>query len=304
MGRAGFLHVPSDPSGDGHAALGKDARGSGQTGGIGHVKPYNSIVILSHRWTGSSIFAGLLHRAGYWVGADTVRGPDFETYENARLVELNSQLLGSLRPECGLALGGVSGNGDGLGADTRFCADAAEEVGRRASELDLSPLREFVSECDRERFWTWKDPQLAWTVRAWAHVADFSRSAFLTLSRSELQCWITLNKRMHVQSWRCTRRYQQAINAANQSFAQTHGARHLHLTLEDLLLQPEQTLEQLNEAFGLFLGMSDLQAVCRLPLYRKRRDWRDFADAVKVYLKNYHARDGRGVLAPADTQAA
>lgn len=278
--------------------------GLGQTGGIGHVKPFNSIVILSHRWTGSSIFAGLLHRAGYWVGSETVRGQDFETYENARLVELNSRMLGSLRPTSTSMPGAAPANGHALSADTQFSIDAVEQVGRRASELNLRPYREFVAECESERFWTWKDPQLAWTVRAWAHVADFSRTAFLTLSRSELQSWITLNKRMQVQSWRCTRRYQQAINASNQTFAHAHGARHLHLTLEDLLLKPEHTLEQMNEAFGLFLGMSDLQAVCRLPLYRKRRDWRDFAEALMVYLKNYHARDGRGVVAAAPSQAA
>ena len=254
----------------------------GQTGGIRRVKPFNSIVILSHRWTGSSVFAGLLHRAGYWVGSETVRQPDFDTYENARLVELNSQLLRALRP--------------GLKPDTHFCPHEAAQLERDARLLDPAPYRDFVAACDKERFWTWKDPQLAWTVRAWGHVADFSRTAFLTLSRSELQSWITLNKRMHVQSWRCTRQYQQAINASNQAFAQAHGARHLHLTLEELLLEPEQTLERMNEAFGLYLGMGDLQAVCRLPLYRKRRDWRDFAEAVMVYLKNYHARDGRGLV--------
>lgn len=244
--------------------------------------PFNSIVILSHRWTGSSIFTGLLHRAGYWVGTETVRQPDFDTYENARLVELNAQLLRTLRP--------------GLKPDTQFCARDAEQFERDASLLDSEPYREFVAACDREKFWTWKDPQLTWTVRAWAPVTDFSRTAFLTLSRSELQTWIMLNKRMQVQSWRCSRQYHNAVNASNQAFAKANGASHLHLTLEDLLLQPEQTLEQLNVAFGLYLGMSDLQAVCRLPLYRKRRDWRDFTEALMVYVKNYHVRDGRGLV--------
>lgn len=261
------------------------------------MKPFNSFVILSHRWTGSSIFAGLLHRAGYWVGDETKRAADFETYENARLVDLNARLLQEIRPsESGQTLADSS-------RATTFSSGQVAALAENARHLDLEPYRQFVGDCDRERFWAWKDPQLALTVRAWAHVADFRRTAFLTLSRSELQSWITLNKRMQVQSWRCMRRYLQAINASNQSFAQHHGARHLHLTLEDLLLHPEQTLEQLNAAFGLFLGMSDLQAVCRLPLYRKRRDWRDFAEAVMLYLKNYHARDGR-LVAQAPSQAA
>ena len=140
-------------------------------------------------------------------------------------------------------------------------------------------------------------------MRAWSGVADFGRTAFLTLSRSELQSWITLNKRKQVQSFGYTRKHHQAINASNQAFAQEYGARHLHLTLENLLVEPEATLERMNETFGTFLEMDDLRTVCRLPLYRKRRDWRDFAEALKTYLKNYHARDGRG-LAAARSQAA
>lgn len=265
------------------------------------MKPFNSFVILSHRWTGSSIFAGLLHRAGYWVGNETVRAADFETYENARLVDLNARLLRPINSQ--VSAPAAAGLGDPLRSAV-FSSQQVAALAANARQLDLEPYRRFLADCDRERFWAWKDPQLAWTIRAWAHVADFSRTAFLTLSRSELQSWITLNKRMQVQSWRCTRRYLQAINSSNQTFAREHGARHLHLTLEDLLLHPERTLEQLNEAFGLFLSMSDLQAVCRLPLYRKRRDWRDFAEAVKVYLKNYQARDGRGAEAAARNQAA
>ena len=244
------------------------------------MKPFNSIVILSHGWTGSSIFAGLLQRAGYWVGTETVKKPEFDTYENARLVELNSQLLHTLHPR--------------LRGEDHFSAREVEQIEHDASHLDLQPHRDFVTQCEQERFWAWKDPQLTWTVRAWARVADFSRTAFLTLSRSDLQSWITLNQRSHVQSWSFTRRHNQAINRSNQAFALTHGAKHLHLTLEDLLLKPEGTLDRLNDTFGLYLGMGDLQSVCHLPLYRKRRDWRDFTGALKNYLKHYHARDGRG----------
>jgi hypothetical protein len=243
------------------------------------VKPFNSIVILSHVWTGSSIFAGLLQRAGYWVGTETVKKPEFDTYENARLVELNSQLLHTLHPACG---------GRPL-QRTRGRADRArrEPPGPAATPRLRHPVRAGT-------LLAWKDPQLTWTVRAWARVADFSRTAFLTLSRSDLQSWITLNQRSHVQSWNFTRRHNQAINRSNQAFALTHGAQHLHLTLEDLLLKPEGTLDRLNDTFGLYLGMGDLQSVCHLPLYRKRRDWRDFTGALKNYLKHYHARDGRG----------
>jgi hypothetical protein len=39
--------------------------------------------------------------------------------------------------------------------------------------------------------------------------------------------------------------------------------------------------------------MGDLQRVCRVPLYRKNRGWKDFVIAGLIYAKNFRERDGR-----------
>jgi len=52
-----------------------------------------NIIILTHGWTGSSVFAALLGRAGYWLGSSTVKNKDYDTFENAELVARNRELL-------------------------------------------------------------------------------------------------------------------------------------------------------------------------------------------------------------------
>ena len=42
------------------------------------------------------------------------------------------------------------------------------------------------------------------------------------------------------------------------------------------------------------LTLEQLHTVCRLPLYRKSRNWKDFVVAALIYLKNFRERDGRG----------
>jgi len=52
-----------------------------------------NIIILTHGWTGSSVFAALLGRAGCWLSSSTVKNKDYDTFENAELVARNRELL-------------------------------------------------------------------------------------------------------------------------------------------------------------------------------------------------------------------
>ena len=59
----------------------------------------NNIIILTHGWTGSSVFSGLLGRAGYWLGEDTAKKNDYDTFENAELVRLNQRWMKTVAPD-------------------------------------------------------------------------------------------------------------------------------------------------------------------------------------------------------------
>lgn len=242
--------------------------------------PATNIVILTHGWTGSSVFAALLGRAGYWLGSETVAKADYDTYENADLVTLNRRLLAELAPN--------------LDHEHRFDPADVVAIEQAAAEIDLDPYRSFVQRCTSQGAFVWKDPRLTWTIRVWAKLLDLERTSFLVLTREDLQAWISANARRHVQSWDFTRRYNHGINESNAAFVRALGRPLTRTSFEDLLLQPEETLARLNERYGLSLCLSDLMAVCREPLYRKSRGFGDLIEATAIYLKNFRERDGRG----------
>ena len=239
-----------------------------------------NVIVLTHGWTGSSIFSALFGEAGYWLGGETMAKPDYDTFENAGLVALNNRLLHELAPT--------------LNHEHQFSDHDVQKIAARATALDLQPYRNFIAECNQNQPWLWKDPRLTWTIRAWSSVLDLEQTAFLVLTRDPTQAWISANLRRHVQSFAFTRRYNGGITQSNLRFLQERGLPHLHLSFEDLLLSPQDTLARLNAFFKLGLSMAQLHAVCRLPLHRKSRNWKDFMVASLIYMKNFGERDGRG----------
>lgn len=242
----------------------------------------NNIIVLTHGWTGSSVFSALFGQAGYWLGGETVQKVDYNTYENMRLVHLNQSILTTLAP--------------GLDHEHRF--DPADLSGideqARTGALDMSPMCRFVEECDARSPWLWKDPRLTWTIRVWRKVIDIDRVAFLLLTREPLQAWVSSNLRRHIQSPSFTRAYNGGITQANEAFVRSTGRPFLSMSFEDLLLRPEDSLQQLNDTFGTAFHIADLSAVYGAPLRRRSRGVGDLAVASLIYLKNLHVRDGRG----------
>lgn len=239
-------------------------------------------VILTHGWTGSSVFSGLIARGGGWSGDGTVAKPDYDTFENVRLVELNSQLLTRFAKS--------------LNHEHEFSDEHVRLIAKRARGADLGELDAFVALCGQHRPWVWKDPRLTWTIRVWADRLDLPAARFLVLTRETTQAWITANLRRHVQSLGFTRDYNDGITRSNLHFLQERDLPYLALSFEELLLEPERTLEQLNQHLNAGLTMTELQAVCKLPLGKRSRGLKDFMTAAAIYVKNYRERDGRARL--------
>jgi hypothetical protein len=241
-----------------------------------------NVIILTHGWSGSSLFASLLRRAGYWIGDDTFKKPDYDTFENAELVALNRRLLEMLAP--------------GINYEHRFEVKDIELMAERSRTLDLEPYSVFVARCVANAPWLWKDPRLTWTIRVWAKVLPLREIAFLILTRDDLQAWISCNERRHIQSMWFTRYYNHGITRSNQQFLDDHRLPSLALSFDDLMLEPESTLERMNAFFGTALSMGDLHSVCNIPLGSKSKDWKALLHAMLIYVKNYSERDGRARL--------
>jgi len=235
-----------------------------------------NVIILTHGWTGSSVFTALIARAGYWTGNSTFEKRDYDTYENSKLIELNRKMLIDL---------GYTGD-----HEHEFDPKVVSDLALRASDIDLSPYCEFIDSCNENQPWIWKDPRLTWTIRVWANLMQLDNVAFVILTRDDEQAWISSNLRKHIQSQQFTRRYNKGITDSLKQFLVSRDQKFLEFEFEDLLIEPKMTIDKLNDFLDTSLLMDDLHAVCKQPLYRKSKGFSDKIKAAAIYFKNYSER--------------
>lgn len=238
-----------------------------------------NVIILTHGWTGSSVFTGLLGKIGYNYGDQTFQKCDYDTHENLELVELNKQMLKDL---------GYAGD-----HEYEFSQDIIDELAEKADKIDLRVYKEFVERCQENRPWIWKDPRLTWTIRIWEKLLSFDETAYIILTRDDEQAWISSNLRRHIQSMEFTRSYNHGITQSLKKFLESHQQKYLEFEFEDLLLRPEYTIEELNRFLDSNLTMDDVKTIYKYPLYKKSKNFKDKLKATAIYLKNYNKRDNR-----------
>lgn len=236
----------------------------------------NNVIILTYGLSGSSVLTGLLVRAGYWPGAETYRKPDYDTFENVRLIDLNKRLFAAAQ---------FSGN-----YENQFSPEALARITALRNSVDIEPYRALLAECDQHQPWIWKDPRLWLTIRFWADLLDFSRLRFLLLTRTPLQSWISYNTRRQIQTYGYVKRYCSQIEGSIHSFLDERRLQHLPILFDDLIVQPDATIARINDYLGTSLSVADLQAVYNQPLYRAPRTSLDFAKAALIYLRNFGER--------------
>jgi hypothetical protein len=236
----------------------------------------NNVVILTSGLAGSSVVAGLIARGGWWVGHETFKKADYDTFENSRLIDVNKQLFDEL---------GYRGNYEMVfdPAEIALFAD-------RSRSVDPGPFRALLAECEDHSPWLWKDPRLWLTIHRWVDYLDLERIQFISLTRDPLQAWISLTIRRQIQEFGYLKSYLHGIRDSVRSFLERRGVEPLELEYEELLLRPEHTIERLNHFLGASLDIADLQSVYRGRLYRKSRGIGDALKAGLIHAKNYRER--------------
>ena len=231
-----------------------------------------NVIILTAGLSGSSVLARLLARAGYNLGAETTKKPDYDTGEDAELVALNQRLLAAAAP--------------GLDTTRRFDLSAPGEVAGLIGALDPEPYREFAARAHEAGPFLWKDPRLWATFSFWAPLLDHDRLRIILLEREPLQWWTSTLLRRQVYSFEGLRRYNDGVGAACRAGAVAAGLAHYELIFEDLLLNPAETIAALNSFLGTLLKPSDLEAVYDGELGRRRHGPFDHAKAALIYGRN------------------
>lgn len=235
-----------------------------------------NVIVLTYGLSGSSVLTGLLVRGGYWPGEKTYVKPDYDTFENLKLIELNKKLFAAAQ---------FHGN-----YENAYSNEALEAITRLRETQDPTPFRQLIAECNAHAPWVWKDPRLWLTIRFWAEFLDFDSIRFLVLTRTPLQSWISYNLRRQVQSYAYARRYCEQIEASIAQFLDERRLSRLELLFDDLIMRPEPTIGRINDYLGTTLAVSDLEAVYNQPLRKSPRSVLDLAKAALIYARNYGER--------------
>jgi hypothetical protein len=234
-----------------------------------------NVIILTLGLSGSSVLTGLISRAGYWTGDETFK-KEYDTYENQDLIRLNSELLEAA--------------GYRRDYTSEFSWDAIKQVTSLHGKIDLSPFRQFVTKCEAQSPWIWKDPRLYLTIRFWAKLLDLEQVKFILLIRDQVQAWISQQLRRQICTYGYFQKYDNGLRDSLVRFLEENRASYLVLRYEDLVLRPVDALGQLNRYIERTLTVDDLRAIYKGSLYKKPRSHWDLMKALAIYAKNYTER--------------
>ncbi len=238
-----------------------------------------NLVILTPGSSGSSVLSGFLAEHGYWVGGDTKKifkpgedaKLDFDTFENAGLVDLDIRIL----KESGYA--------------NTICTDLPapdpDAVRAVAERIDVAPFRAFAEQCDKHQPWVWKDPRLCYTIHFWNEIVDWSQVRFIYMGREAGQSYAgqLLSRRVPMSYAENVRILDNYWDSCHRFFERT-GAKFVRITFEDLICEPEATVEKLAAFVGTDLDVAALERTYRGNLREKRYSGLQIAGARARYL--------------------
>lgn len=234
-------------------------------------------IVLTSGLTGSSVLTGLIARGGYWTGVTHKKVGEYDTYENTRLIELNRQLFTTV---------GYTGN-----YMTEFMPGLLEKMDALYGNIDDTPYRRFLAECNEHGPWVWKDPRLWVTIWFWRHLLDKGQCRFILLGRSLWQSWISALLRRQIRSYGDLKSYECTVLRMNREFIRKFGASALEMRYDDIIATPVDAIRDLNQFLGTGLTVEDLQAIYHRRLYSApKASLRDTLKALLIYAKNYSHR--------------
>lgn len=222
----------------------------------------NNVIILGAGHSGTSVIAGLLTKLGYWPGEDTVKLPDYDTYENSLLVSLNKQLLSI------------------AGVDSRYMRNTPlipyGTMKSIAESKDRSKYDQFLAMCNCHRPWVWKDPRLCVTLDFWSHFLELRQCKVVVVTRDLAQSWTgTILRAGMMISYPSFVDFCQRMYFNLRRFIARHEPLRLHhLHFEDVLLSTQIELQRLSSFLGNNVSFEAFEGIyCGTPGRKRWQKW-------------------------------
>jgi hypothetical protein len=238
----------------------------------------SNVIILTSGLSGSSILAGLISKKGYWLG-DYTEKINYQTYENSELVRLNINLFQE---------GGYSWHDV-----TEIPPPLVDDLYRLSLKPGTDKYIEFVQKCSNNQPWLWKDPRLSYTIFFWREFLNIGKCKFILMHRDIKQSWtgIVLRGKAPI-SFENLRIVEENCVRSSRKFLKKEGISFLDITFEDLILDPDETINLINKYLAIDLSLNDLQSIYKGSFYKLRWSTVDFYKAkMKYYYCKFIKRD-------------
>ncbi len=229
----------------------------------------DNVIILTTGSSGSSVLAGIINTQGYWAG-DTTKKLSFDTFENTELVDLDIEIL------------------EASGFKREDCNDlpppSIQKIKKLVDSIDLKPFKQFIEKCDQHRPWLWKDPRLSFTIHFWAEVMNADSCKYILMDRDPHQSYagLILNRKVPMNFAEQSQINNNYIESSEE-FLRGRKLPYFQCTFEDLILKPENLLQELNRFLNVNIELSHVKSVYRGKLYQWRYSKLDFLRARLIY---------------------
>ena len=214
----------------------------------------NAIILGAGR-TGSSVLAGLVYQAGYYINAEVIEPRNrypLGDYENPELQEMNRKIFQS-----------VNYPFDVVQHDRYPSVDKIKAL--KWENDDNSTYKKFLQKNEANHPWLWKDPRLSFTIHFWGRGVDHENTVFIHATRNPYQIFISHNKKWIKFTKESVYRTNREEVASVRAFAEEYGIDMLEIDHSELTEKPREVISQLNERLETDLSMEDFNRVFRRP---------------------------------------
>jgi hypothetical protein len=239
--------------------------------------PHN-VVILTTGLSGSSVLTGLIARAGYWTGNETVVKDNssgrYDTFENRELVELNESLITASNET----------------VDQRFWYRT--DLWQTFSGMEgpqKETVRQFVAKSNQHSPWIWKDPKLWQTMPYWLQFLDLSKVKFIILYRRSFPLWVSQTSKRIIYDYFSLRNHEQRARKNIHKYLEQEGAHVINVEYDELVKKSQLQIERLNKFLDTQITIADWNTIYRSSSTYLQSVMRNIK-AIMIYIKNYGER--------------